>query len=45
MSLVEKNPPTWDAREGDCLELMRATPAGTVEGIVTSPPYADQRDY
>lgn len=50
MSPQDVNPsgndsPTWDIRRGDCLELMAAMPAGSVDAIVTSPPYADQRTY
>ena len=28
---------------GDCLDVLRAVPAGRIDLIVTSPPYADQR--
>lgn len=34
---------TWEVRQGDALELLRAMPAESVDAIVTSPPYADQR--
>lgn len=37
--------PTWEVREGDCLDLMAAIDSGSIDAIVTSPPYADQRDY
>jgi site-specific DNA-methyltransferase (adenine-specific) len=32
-----------DLRRGDCLEVMRTMATGSVDLIVTSPPYADQR--
>lgn len=35
----------WSVNTGDSLEVMRAMPAGSVDSIVTSPPYADQRAY
>ena len=31
--------------QGDCLERMKEIPSGSVDLIVTSPPYAKQRDY
>ena len=31
--------------EGDCVEVMRRIPAASVDLVITSPPYADQRDY
>ncbi len=37
--------PTWEVRHGDCLEIMRGIADGELDSIVTSPPYADQRDY
>jgi site-specific DNA-methyltransferase (adenine-specific) len=36
---------SWEIREGDALELMREMPRASVDAIVTSPPYADQRKY
>lgn len=36
--------PSWQIIEGDCLDVMRGD-LGRVDAIVTSPPYADQRDY
>ena len=31
---------------GDCLEVMREMPDGSIDMIITSPPYADQiKDY
>lgn len=36
---------SWEVRQGDALEQLRAMDAGSVDAIVTSPPYADQRDY
>lgn len=35
----------WEIVTGDSLDVMRAMPAGSVDAIVTSPPYADQRAY
>lgn len=35
----------WEIIAGDSLEVMRGMPAGSVDAIVTSPPYADQRAY
>jgi DNA modification methylase len=35
----------WEVREGDCRELMRELPRSSVQTIITSPPYADQRNY
>lgn len=35
----------WDLVHGDSLEWMRAAVAGSVDAIVTSPPYGDQRSY
>lgn len=32
-----------EIRHGDCIEVMRAMPAESVDAIVTSPPYAEQR--
>lgn len=36
---------TWDVRQGDCLELLRAMPDRSVQCCVTSPPYWGLRDY
>ena len=36
---------SWEIREGDSLKVMRAMPRASVDAIVTSPPYADQRAY
>ena len=30
---------------GDCLSILRSFPANTVDLVVTSPPYFQQRDY
>lgn len=32
-----------EVHHGDCIEIMRGMPAGSVDAIVTSPPYAEQR--
>lgn len=32
-----------DIRHGDCLAVLRELPAGSVDSVVTSPPYAMQR--
>lgn len=37
--------PRWEIREGNCLAVMAAMGTGSVDAIVTAPPYADQRDY
>lgn len=37
--------PSWEVIEGDSLDVMRAMADGSVDAIVTSPPYADQRAY
>jgi DNA modification methylase len=34
-----------DIQEGNCIDLMNAMDPGTVDLIVTSPPYFQQRDY
>ena len=34
---------TWEIRQGDALEQLGLLEPGTVDAIVTSPPYADQR--
>ena len=36
---------SMDIREGDCRELLREMPAGSVRCCVTSPPYWGLRDY
>lgn len=36
---------TWEVLEGDSLEVMRGMEAGSVDAIITSPKYADQRAY
>lgn len=45
MSVQRSGPPTWRVDTGDCLAVMAALPSGSIDAIVTSPPYADQRDY
>lgn len=35
----------WHVVTGDSLDVMREMPPATVDAIVTSPPYADQRAY
>lgn len=35
----------WHVETGDSLALMPGMPDGSVDAIVTSPPYADQRNY
>ena len=37
--------PSWEVREGNCIDLMRAMPAGSVQCCITSPPYFGLRDY
>jgi site-specific DNA-methyltransferase (adenine-specific) len=32
--------PVWEVREGEALDLLRALPAGSVDAVVTDPPYA-----
>jgi len=34
---------TAEIHHGDCIEVMRTMPGGSVDAIVTSPPYAEQR--
>ena len=34
-----------DLKHGDCLELMKAIPSGSVDMVLTSPPYDELRDY
>lgn len=36
---------SWEIRQGDCIELMRAMPEGSAQTCVTSPPYWGLRDY
>jgi len=36
---------TWEVRQGDCLELLKVLPDGSVDAVVTSPPYDNIRDY
>lgn len=36
---------SWEIREGDCLDLLRAMPDESVQCCVTSPPYWGLRDY
>lgn len=35
--------PTFSLHHGDCIEVMRSLPAESVDTIITSPPYAEQR--
>ena len=35
----------WEIRVGDCLDLLRAMPDGSVNCVITSPPYWGLRDY
>ena len=35
----------WEIIHGDALETMGSMPAASVDAIVTSPPFADQRAY
>lgn len=37
--------PTWKIHTGDCLEFLRSLPDGSVDAVVTSPPYDNIRDY
>lgn len=34
-----------DLRQGDCLELMKGISDGSIDLVITSPPYDDLRDY
>ena len=34
-----------DLKHGDCLELMKDIPSGSVDMVLTSPPYDELRDY
>jgi DNA modification methylase len=43
--IVSATGPDWEIVLGDSLEGMRGMEAGSVDAIVTSPPYADQRVY
>lgn len=36
---------SWEVRQGDCLDLLRAMPDRSVQCCVTSPPYWGLRDY
>lgn len=36
---------TWEIKEGDCREIMRAMDPESVQCVVTSPPYWGLRDY
>jgi DNA modification methylase len=36
---------SWEIITGDALEVMSGMPVASADAIVTSPPYADQRDY
>lgn len=36
-------PPRYALHHGDCIEVMRTLPAESIDAIVTSPPYAEQR--
>ena len=31
--------PSWEVREGNCIDLMRAMPTGSVDAVVCDPPY------
>ena len=42
---VLANERTWHIATGDCLDVLRAMPAGCVQCCVTSPPYYSLRDY
>src|SRR4051794_2573845 len=37
--------PSWQIHVGDCRDVLRALPAGSVHTVVTSPPYFGLRDY
>ena len=47
MPLLPDKPPPPDARVliGDCLDKLRSVRQGSVQAVVTSPPYWQQRDY
>ena len=36
---------TWSLLEGDCMDRLRELDAGSVQTVVTSPPYWGLRDY
>lgn len=36
---------SWEMREGDCRDVLAELPAGSVQCVVTSPPYWGLRDY
>jgi DNA modification methylase len=36
---------TWRIEVGDCRDVLRSLPAGSVHSVVTSPPYFGLRDY
>lgn len=38
-------PTSYEVREGDAAEVLRAVPAGTAQTCITSPPYFGLRDY
>ena len=42
---AEVTMPTWDIRQGDCIEVMRGMEPASVHCVVTSPPYWGLRDY
>lgn len=33
------NEPSWSVLQGDCLDVLRGLPEGSVDCVVTSPPY------
>ena len=35
--------PEWTVHHGDCLDILKTLPSGSVDAVVTSPPYAMQR--
>jgi site-specific DNA-methyltransferase (adenine-specific) len=36
---------SWELLHGDCRDVLKRRPRSSVDAIVTSPPYADQRKY
>ena len=36
---------TWEIRQGHVLELLQAMPEGSIQCVVTSPPFWGLRDY
>lgn len=40
---MDRQDVNYELHHGDCIEVMRTLPAGSVDAIVTSPPYAEQR--